>query len=176
MGSLAQTLIKLTAPGVPDLYQGTELWHLHLVDPDNRRPVDFQLRYQLLHELDGLSSGQILERADEGLPKLWLIRESLAVRRELLSCFGPDGTYRPLAAEGERADCLAAYERGGRVVVLAPRLPRRIATGWGDTTVDLPEGQWRCRFGGHETGGGRQPVEPLLRAFPVGLYVLEAAA
>ena len=146
VGSLAQTLIKLTAPGVPDLYQGTELWHLYLVDPDNRCSVDYQLRNHLLHELDGLSCAQSLERADEGLPKLWLIRESLAVRRQLLSCFSPNGTYRPLAAEGERADCLVAYERGGHVVVLAPRLPRRVATTWGDTTVHLPEGRWRCRL------------------------------
>jgi (1->4)-alpha-D-glucan 1-alpha-D-glucosylmutase len=176
VGSLAQTLIKLTAPGVPDLYQGTELWHLYLVDPDNRRAVDYRLRNRLLHELNGLSCEQILERSDEGLPKLWVIRESLAVRRKLLSCFSPGGSYRPLTAEGERADCLVAYERGGHVVVLAPRLPRRIATTWGDTAVNLPEGLWRCRFGGHETQGGRQLVEPLLRAFPVGLYVRETAA
>ena len=72
--SLAQTLIKLTAPGIPDLYQGTELWNFSLVDPDNRRPVDYDVRRQLLHELPGLSPEAIWQRRQEGLPKLWIIR------------------------------------------------------------------------------------------------------
>ena len=75
--SLAQTLIKLTAPGIPDLYQGTELWNFSLVDPDNRRPVDYEVRRRLLHELPGLSPEAIWQRRQEGLPKLWIIRQGL---------------------------------------------------------------------------------------------------
>jgi len=75
INSLAQTLIKLTAPGIPDIYQGTELWDLSLVDPDNRRPVDFAFRRRLLNEIGGLSPEDILARMDEGLPKLWVIRQ-----------------------------------------------------------------------------------------------------
>ena len=74
--SLAQTLIKLTAPGIPDLYQGTELWDFSLVDPDNRRPVDYEVRRRLLNELPGLSPEAIWQRRQEGLPKLWIIRQS----------------------------------------------------------------------------------------------------
>ncbi len=80
INSLAQTLLKLTAPGVPDLYQGGELWDLNLVDPDNRRPVDFKLRRRLLAELKSLSVEEIWRRRSEGLPKLWLIRQALEVR------------------------------------------------------------------------------------------------
>ena len=75
MASLAQTLIKLTAPGIPDIYQGCELWDLHLVDPDNRTPVDFDLRKQLLQEMEQLPLDKIMTRMDEGSPKLWLIQQ-----------------------------------------------------------------------------------------------------
>src|SRR4029077_5886502 len=81
INSLAQTLIKLTAPGVPDLYQGTELWTLTLVDPDNRAPVDYTLRRRLLDELEDATPEDIWRRIDEGLPKLWTIRQALGLRR-----------------------------------------------------------------------------------------------
>src|SRR6201999_4198716 len=80
--SLAQTLMKYTAPGVPDLYQGAELWDLSLVDPDNRRPVDYTLRCDLLKQVQRMAAGQVLERASEGLPKLWTIHHALKLRRE----------------------------------------------------------------------------------------------
>src|SRR5579883_1115531 len=94
--SAAVTLLKLTAPGVPDIYQGSELWDLNLVDPDNRRPVDYGLRRRLLRELDGLGAEQIVARAGEGLPKLWIIREALRVRKSHPECFGAEAGYRPL--------------------------------------------------------------------------------
>ena len=82
INSLAQTLIKLTAPGIPDLYQGSELWDLSLVDPDNRRPIDFARRRALLADLASLGPEQVLERMDEGLPKLFVIKRTLQLRRE----------------------------------------------------------------------------------------------
>src|SRR4029077_3681493 len=87
INSLAQTLLKIASPGVPDFYQGSELWDLSLVDPDNRRPVDYDLRRRLLAELKGgdLKGGMppeaILARADEGRPKLWLIHQGSPPRR-----------------------------------------------------------------------------------------------
>jgi len=88
--------LKLTAPGIPDFYQGSELWDLSLVDPDNRRPVDYDLRRRLLADLAGsLSPEAIRARADEGLPKLWLIRQALHLRRRRPELFGRDATYRP---------------------------------------------------------------------------------
>src|SRR5262249_61082233 len=73
INSLAQTLLKLTVPGVPDIYQGTELWDLSLVDPDNRRPVDYALRRRLLTSLEPATPAEIVARSDAGLPKRWVI-------------------------------------------------------------------------------------------------------
>ena len=103
VNSLAQVLLKLTAPGVPDLYQGSELWDLSLVDPDNRRPVDYEVRRNLLRELPGLTVSDVMRRIDEGLPKLWLIHHTLQVRREQSPAFGPEGDYSPLQVTGSKA-------------------------------------------------------------------------
>ncbi|MFL6196180.1 MAG: malto-oligosyltrehalose synthase, partial [Thermoanaerobaculia bacterium] len=103
INSLAQTLLKLAAPGVPDFYQGTEVWDLSLVDPDNRRPVDYELRRRLLAELKGMTPEEILARMDDGLPKLWLIQQGLHLRRRRPGAFGTDADYRPLRAQGPRA-------------------------------------------------------------------------
>ncbi|HEY4589615.1 MAG TPA: malto-oligosyltrehalose synthase, partial [Thermoanaerobaculia bacterium] len=92
INSLAQTLLKIAAPGVPDFYQGSEVWDLSLVDPDNRRPVDYELRQRLLDDLKrGMTPEEILARMDEGLPKLWLIHQGLHLRRRSPEAFGPDG-------------------------------------------------------------------------------------
>jgi (1->4)-alpha-D-glucan 1-alpha-D-glucosylmutase len=162
--ALSQLLLQLTGPGVPDLYQGSELWELSLVDPDNRRPVDFAARAELLDEVDGLSPEAAWARADEGLPKLWLIRRVLDLRARRLDAF--TAPYRPLAALGDQADAVVAFARGGEVVIVAPRLVRRVARdGWGDTTIDLPDGRWRD-LGGDEHEGRPRPGD-LLARFPV---------
>lgn len=152
--SLAQTLIRLMAPGVPDLYQGTELWDLSLVDPDNRRPVDYGKRRELLAELDRLSIDEVMARSDEGLPKLWLIRQVLRVRRMY-----PDGAYAPLATGAN----IVAFRRGENVLVAVPRLAMSGVT----PEFDLPEGSWRNMLTGSSVTRG----EPLFRQFPVALLV-----
>jgi len=164
--SLAQTLLKLTAPGIPDIYQGTELWSLTLVDPDNRRPVDFALRRRLLEEVRTSTPEQVLARADEGIPKLWLIHRALPARPQ------DEDDYRPLAAEGAQAERVVAFARGERLVTIVPRLTRSLRDGWGDTTLALPDGgaPWRNLLTG-ETHGGREPLATLLARFPVALLV-----
>jgi (1->4)-alpha-D-glucan 1-alpha-D-glucosylmutase len=172
INSLAQTLLKIAAPGVPDFYQGTEIWDLSLVDPDNRRPVDYELRRRLLAELTkGMRPEEILARMDEGLPKLWLIRQGLQARRRRPAALGPEGDYRPLRAAGARAAHAVAFLRGGEVAAVVPRLVIGLQGGWSDTFVELPAGRWRNELTGEEAGGGRLFLKGLLARFPVALLV-----
>ncbi len=176
VNSLAQTLMKSTAPGVPDLYQGAELWDLSLVDPDNRRPVDYALRCRLLNEMKRMSVEQVMERMDEGLPKLWTIYHSLQLRRVHPDWFGAEGAYRPLRISGTKKDHALAYLRGGNVITLVPRFTIKLRENWGNTGVALPQGEWRNRLTGGVISGGRVSVEALLREFPVALLVREGQA
>jgi (1->4)-alpha-D-glucan 1-alpha-D-glucosylmutase len=167
--SLGQVLLKLTCPGVPDVYQGTELWDLSLVDPDNRRPVDFALRHRLQGELEGMPAAAVMARADEGLPKLWLITRALALRRARPKPFGPEGAYEPLAAEGPAADHVVAFTRGDEIVTVVPRFVLKRRGEWGDTRVVLPAGAWGHELTGEEVPGGPTPLSRLLAKFPVAL-------
>jgi (1->4)-alpha-D-glucan 1-alpha-D-glucosylmutase len=167
--SLSQVLLKLTAPGVPDLYQGEELWQHHLVDPDNRRPVDYEVRRRLLDELPGLSLEAIGARGAEGMPKLWLTTRALAVRRERPAAFGPQGAYEPLQATGPAADHVIAFARNREAVTVAPRFPIRLGGRWEDTALALPEGRWRNELTGEEWPSGGAPLSRLLARFPVAL-------
>jgi (1->4)-alpha-D-glucan 1-alpha-D-glucosylmutase len=172
--ALAQTLLALTVPGVPDTYQGGELWDLSLVDPDNRRPVDFHRRRALLADLaTGVTPEEVLARADEGLPKLAVIRAALALRARRPDAFGPGeaGAYVPLAAAGPAAAHAVAFVRGGEVAVVVPRLVLGLADrgGWADTTVALPPGRWVDVLSAAEAKAGPVPVADLLARFPVAL-------
>ena len=177
VNSLAQTLLKLTAPGVPDLYQGCELWTASLVDPDNRRPVDYALRRRLLARLPGATPEAVLAGMEEGLPKLWLVRQALHLRRRLPLCFGPGADYRPLAASGARAVHAVAFCRAGEVAVAVPRLVLGLAGDWGDTTIELPAGPagrggsaaWWNELTGEPFAAGRRRLADLLARFPVAL-------
>jgi (1->4)-alpha-D-glucan 1-alpha-D-glucosylmutase len=168
--SLAQTLLKLTSPGVPDVYQGTELWDHSLVDPDNRRPVDYPLRRRLLASLDdGLEPEEILGRGEEGLPKLWVTRQALHLRGRRPELFGPAGDYEPLAARGDKAEHAVAFSRGGGAATVVPRLVLGLGGDWGDTVVELPAGLWRNVLTGEDVPGGDMPLAVLLARFPVAL-------
>jgi (1->4)-alpha-D-glucan 1-alpha-D-glucosylmutase len=133
--ALSAKALALTVPGVPDVYQGSELWEQSLVDPDNRRPVDFDLRERLL-----------AERARPGGPdhpargKLATTSAALHLRRDHAALFT---SYEPVGARGEAAEHLVAFDRGG-AVTLATRLPLGLARrgGWGDTELLLPAGRW----------------------------------
>ncbi|MGZ3678251.1 MAG: malto-oligosyltrehalose synthase [Ktedonobacterales bacterium] len=174
--SLAQTLLKLTAPGVPDIYQGTEIWNLSLVDPDNRRPVDYDLRRRLLTDLEGATIEDIWARRDEGLPKLWLIRQALALRQRRPELFGPRATYLPLAAQGTKAAHVVAFVRTGEAVTVTPRLVLNLGgdhADWADTTLELPPGRWHNELTGDTVEGGTITLADLLRRFPVALLARE---
>jgi (1->4)-alpha-D-glucan 1-alpha-D-glucosylmutase len=173
INSLAQTLMKHTAPGVPDLYQGSELWDLSLVDPDNRRPVDYGLRARLMDEMKSMQVAQVMERMDDGLPKLWTIRQALHLRRERPEWFGAESGYRPLRATGAKKAHVIAYLRGENVVTVVPRLVTTLAEKWGNTAVALPKGQWSNRLTGESVAGGKAEMDGLLREFPVALLVRE---
>jgi (1->4)-alpha-D-glucan 1-alpha-D-glucosylmutase len=172
INSLAQTLLKIAAPGVPDFYQGTELWDLSLADPDHRRLVDYDERRRLLAAAEGLSPDQALARMEEGLPKLWLIQRGLAARRSRPQAFGAGeaARYRPLPATGSRAHHALAFGRGTDVVAVAPRLVAGLGGAWEDTTLELPPGRWRNALTGEEAAGRVRLAELLVR-FPVALLL-----
>jgi len=190
VNSLAQAVLKVAVPGIPDFYQGTELWSLSLVDPDNRRPVDFARRQTLLDSLaariadrpDGLEQlgAELLETWPDGRIKLYVTQRALTLRRERESLFR-SGSYAPLSASGERAEHLVGLARrdGGQAVIVAvPRLSARLTdfTGrfplgdsvWGDTWLSLGdsslEGEYTDRFSGLRVATERRDGVPALRA------------
>jgi len=171
--SLSQTLIQCTAPGVPDIYQGTELWDRNLANPDNRRAIDFDLRYRLLAEIGTLSMAEILNRHAEGLPKLFLLQRVLSARRRCAEAFGTKGKYRPLTVNGNRSGHLVAFVRGEKAVTLAPRLVVGLDGDWENTVIELPAGNWENVFSGDHFSGGTQMLSRLLTQFPVALLVKE---
>jgi (1->4)-alpha-D-glucan 1-alpha-D-glucosylmutase len=174
MLSLSQTLITLTAPGVPDLYQGSELWDLRLVDPDNRTPVDYAVRRDLLGNVTGPDRGDFLSGLEQGAPKLRLIATVLATRARHAAAYAAGSGYLRVAASGSRADhaiCFARTQSGGQpeTVTIAFRWPLLLHPGWGDTMVRLPEGRWRDVLTERDIPGGDQQLATLLAAAPVAL-------
>ena len=195
--ALSRVLVHLTAPGTPDVYQGDELWNFSLVDPDNRRPVDFSVRARLLAELDVVSCGDgplpeeslraMMEAPEDGRIKLYVTSRLLRERRRYAALYG-SGAYRALAAVGLRAGHVLAYARdgdGGPAIVIAPRLvytltgdaaPPLGAEVWSDTTIPVGVASargWTCVLSGHtieldeRDGGGHLRVADALRILPV---------
>jgi len=175
INSLAQTLIKCTAPGVPDAYQGSELWDLTLVDPDNRGNVDYEKRQSLLAELRaGASVDEIMNKMDSGLPKLWVIYKALQLRREHPEWFSEISDYIPLPVEGSKQSHLVAFRRGESVAMLATRWNVKLAGAFGSTTVELPAGRWTNILTGETISGEKMRAQNLFHRFPVALLVKDA--
>ncbi|HXV93067.1 MAG TPA: malto-oligosyltrehalose synthase, partial [Pseudonocardia sp.] len=181
--SLGQKLLQLAGPGVPDVYQGTELFEYSLVDPDNRRPVDWDARRELLARLD---DGWLPEVDAEGAAKLLLTVSALRLRRFRPEVF--EG-YRPLVAEGPAADHAVAFQRGASVlgpgrpptaslVAVATRLPVGLEArgGWGETVLPLPGGadDWCDVITGSQVDGSAPLLSRLLERYPVALLVRPA--
>jgi (1->4)-alpha-D-glucan 1-alpha-D-glucosylmutase len=154
-------------PGVPDVYQGTEVWDLSLVDPDNRRPVDYELRRTLLARLDGGAAPAV---DDAGIAKLQVVAQALRLRGGRPEIFA--GTYEPLAATGPYAHHALAFARHDAAVTVATRLPASLDRrgGWRDTSLPLPAGRWTDRLTGAEHAG-RVDLGHLLGDLPVALLV-----
>ncbi len=174
MLSLSQTLIKLTVPGIPDIYQGSELWDLRLVDPDNRTPVDFDARRRLLRHVINQETGEFLSRLEDGGPKLRLIATALAVRSRHPEAFGRDAGYQRIAVSGSRADhaiCFSRTRSDGLPVTVTVgfRWPLLLRPGWQDTTVSLPHGRWRDVLTKREVEGETQLLGTLLDDTPIAL-------
>ena len=155
--SLAQTVLLLTARGVPDTYQGSELWTLTLVDPDNRSAVDFGARQKALREMS----------RDDGSVKLWAIAHLLRERSSRPELFA-GGEHIPLQATGAKARHAVAFVRGPLLVVL-PRLVAGLNGDWSDTALELPAGTWRNVFTG-ATVGGTCAIAELTSEFPVAVF------
>ena len=154
--SLRQLTLLLTCPGIPDIYQGSELWDLSLVDPDNRRPVDHDLRRLLLLEVEDPDRSGLGTIDDRGEAKMWLTRR-------LLRHSPTGGDYEPLAVSGERPHDVIAYRSGGIVVVI----PVRSDEPWAGTVVDVPPGRWRNLLTGEEVGAGPHDAGELLGPAPL---------
>ncbi|MBV9914778.1 MAG: malto-oligosyltrehalose synthase [Sinobacteraceae bacterium] len=200
--ALSQTLCKLTAPGVPDIYQGNDVWDFSLVDPDNRRPVDYTRRSALLSELQqaDVSPAEVralVENLHDGRAKLFLTWKALQYRATEDALFR-DGEYLPLRVGGERAANVCAFARKCRnklAMTIAPRLYLRLLGNrdvlplgevWEDTYIELPKGYsgeltLRNVLDGSviRTQGSphrlQLPVAQLLLSFPVALLALEAS-
>ena len=167
VNSLTLLALRALAPGVPDTYQGTELWDDSLVDPDNRRPVDFGAREAMLERIDATSVGSLWHEDDgSGIVKLALLRRLLTLRQEHSGAFGEHGDYNALDTSDDR---VVAFVRGARVAVAVPRLT---AAGLpDDVVVELPEGEWRSALTDAVVDGGPQPFAALRRDFPLAVLV-----
>lgn len=193
VNSLAQTLLRLTSPGVPDIYQGCELWQFNLVDPDNRRPVDYALRRRLLAEVGAVQAGppaawregarRLAGDLADGRAKLYLIRTALQLRRRWPEVFR-DGEYLPLTAAGSAAAHVCAYARrqGGRIAIATvPRLLARLqgeraAPDWNGTHLEIPAEWQGLSWFNALTGETLVPaaalaLADLLADFPVALLI-----
>lgn len=182
LNSLGQSLLRMTCPGVPDLYQGCEYWDFSLVDPDNRRPVDYAQRQRSLDQLK--DPAELLTHWQDGRIKQWLIARTLNVRRHLPDLFA-HGDYQPLKVHGRHADRLIAFcRRHGEhlAISLVPRLtapllrdsdqPLIPPSNWDDTLIDLPDTPlFSALTGAAVNSGAAVPVSELLASVPVNLLV-----
>lgn len=171
VNSLAQLVLKLTAPGVPDIYQGNEAFRRDLTDPDNRRAIDFVALRAKLARATALDLRAALRDDDPDMCKMFVTQRLLALRRERAYAFGAQGGYRPLEASGERAGHVIAFSRADQIVSVAPRLSCGVRDGWADTSIVLPEGSFEHWLGRGRVSGGSARIGDLLRELPVAVLV-----
>ncbi|MGC2298204.1 MAG: hypothetical protein WA476_05330, partial [Acidobacteriaceae bacterium] len=196
VNSLAQAVLKITSPGVPDFYQGTELWDLSLVDPDNRRPVDYERRRRALEGLkeEATSQGElavcreVLDRLGDGRVKLWTVHRALELRNRMAETF-QRGEYVPVDVTKEEAEHVIGFSRGGRVLAVVPRLAHTLMDGkarlplghaWGRGELVVPEMAGAALenvFTGEllrVEADGRLPLRTVFGEFPVALLAVNS--
>jgi (1->4)-alpha-D-glucan 1-alpha-D-glucosylmutase len=180
---LSQAAIKVASPGVPDYYQGTELWDFSLVDPDNRRPVDYGLRRKALDAVASATPEELLANLADGRAKLHVIRKGLEIRRKHPALFH-GGRYTPLYADGGREDNVIAYwlsDATAALTVVAPRLFFHLMAAddlaplgkkaWGNAALPLKGSCVNVLTGERLEADGRLPLADVLRRFPVALLL-----
>jgi (1->4)-alpha-D-glucan 1-alpha-D-glucosylmutase len=200
VNSLAQVVLKITVPGVPDFFQGSELWDLSLVDPDNRRPVDYTLRARTLDDLHALEASdgaaavcaEVLAHLEDGRVKLWTTHRALTLRREQQALFRK-GAYTALTVNGERQEHVIAFERrdsatGTSVLVVLPRFASTLMRGklqlplgdaWGKDLLLIPgsaDATYRNVFTGEtvKVTNGAVALSTLFAQFPVAMLITTA--
>ena len=166
INSLAQITLKLTSPGIPDIYRGTEVWNNSLADPDNRRPFSINERKSILKRIEKMDCQSILEAYDEGLPKMFIIKKILEIRKKDFS-FNSRDSYREIRASGTCSDNVLSYIRGKNLIVVVPRLLLKIKKQWKNTKLNLPKGEWINIFSEKTFPSGAISVENILKDFPV---------
>jgi (1->4)-alpha-D-glucan 1-alpha-D-glucosylmutase len=166
--SLSAKLLQLAAPGVPDVYQGSELWNRSLVDPDNRLPVDYDERRAVLARIDG---GELPALDETAAAKLLVTTRVLHARRDRPESFS---RYAGLDVVGSAAAHAVAFDRGGAIAV-ATRLPLGLERrgGWGDTRVMVPAGRYVEAITGDAVSGDALPLAEVLKRYPVALLLRE---
>jgi (1->4)-alpha-D-glucan 1-alpha-D-glucosylmutase len=184
IASLSQLVLKLTVPGVPDIYQGGELWDFSLVDPDNRRPVNWTTRQALLNEIADATAADLAEHWQDGREKLFVVSQLLDLRRLQPELFA-EGDYQPLDVEGEASANLCGFARNrgdATIAVAVPRLVHQLYQGgqhaqWGETEIVLPPHRaWRDVFTSRRVEGlDRIRASEVLADFPVCVLVGEQA-
>jgi (1->4)-alpha-D-glucan 1-alpha-D-glucosylmutase len=190
VNSLSQTLLKLTAPGIPDTYQGNELWDFSLVDPDNRRPVDYQRSINMMRDIKNTPATDLLKCPETGRLKLAVLRAALRIRNQFRGLF-TEGKYIPIGSSGVHSRHIFAFARATEshaAVVVIPRFCSKIMSDefswprgcvWKDTSIALPEiarnRKWRSAItqSPHKISADLKkiPVGDVLREFPVGLLI-----
>lgn len=164
--SLLQLTIRLTAPGFPDIYQGCEVWNNSLTDPDNRRPVDLAHNLELLDQLENKNYREIMYELASGLPKLFIIKTLLALRKQVPAFNQPD-SYRPVDVLGSKNDDIIAYMRGNAVIVIVPRLYLSGTNRWDGARIIIPAGRWQNVLTNKLIDSGSNKIKDLLKDFPV---------
>jgi (1->4)-alpha-D-glucan 1-alpha-D-glucosylmutase len=172
INSLAQVVLKAMAPGVPDFYQGTELWDFSLVDPDNRRPIDYDRRRTILRQLEtGVNTATLLRRWFDGRVKMFVTWKALALRARRPELFR-EGNYQPI----DGGPNVTAFLRGDSILTAAPRFVTQLVRAgvmpignvWGSAKLPVP-GRWRNIFTGEELEGESLPLASVFATFPVAI-------
>ncbi len=176
---LAQVLLKIASPGIPDTYQGSETWDLRLVDPDNRRPVDYAALRELARGIEGRKPRDLLSSFGDGRIKLFVTRTALRLRRKMPDVF-IDGDYVPLEGDADVVAFTRTSEAGRSIACIVTRQPWHVTGGrapwacgdvWGERAIDLPEGRWRDVFTGRVRESGK--LAAILDELPLALLVKE---